>query len=153
MIRKVFLFLLIALILIQFIRPKRNLGSFSGPADISHYVSVPDTVGKILAASCYDCHSNRTIYPWYAEINPIGFWLNDHIEDGKRSVNFSDLSTFPLKKINHRLDDIVEQLDRKEMPLSSYTFIHHYAILSPGQVQLLKDWTATAKNELATKIK
>lgn len=152
MLRKILIALLAALIIIQFIRPARNLGSFSGPADITHYVSVPDTVQKILVASCYDCHSNRTRYPWYAEINPVGFWLNDHVNDGKRSINFSDLSSFTAKKLDHRLGDIVEQIESKDMPLSSYTLIHRYAVLSSGQAEILKKWTQTARSELASRL-
>src|ERR1700712_3044404 len=132
MIRKIFIVLLVIFIGLQFVRPARNSGTAEGPADISHLVQVPDTVQKILISSCYDCHSNHTVYPWYVNINPVGFWLRDHINDGKRSINFSDLSSFTKKKLDHRLADIGEQVDKKEMPLTSYTFIHGYAKLEKG---------------------
>src|SRR3982751_2595053 len=96
--RKILIALIIILILIQFIRPERNNGIAATPRDITHYVQVPDTVMHILQRSCYDCHSNYTVYPWYTEINPIGLWLNSHIEEGKRAINFSDLSKFDSHK-------------------------------------------------------
>lgn len=97
MIRKIATILLVIFISIQFIRPAPNNGSSVSDKDISHIVHVPDTVKQLLTVSCYDCHSNHTVYPWYAYINPVGLWLNNHIEDGKRAINFSDLSAFSQK--------------------------------------------------------
>jgi hypothetical protein len=120
----------------------------AGSADITHYVKVPDTVMTILKTSCYDCHSNYTVYPWYVNINPVGLWLKSHIDDGKRGINFSDLSGFSKKKLDHRMKDIVELVDSGEMPLSSYTLIHRYAKLDSNQINIIKDWTITARKEI-----
>ena len=148
MIRKILIVLLVALVAIQFIRPARNSGLSASPTDITHTVYVPDTVLHILQSSCYDCHSNHTEYPWYANINPVGFWLSGHVNDGKEAINFSDLSTFTKRKLDHRFGDIAEQVEKEEMPLSSYTVIHTYAKLSAGQIRLLKSWTDSARKEL-----
>jgi len=147
MLRKTLVILLITLIVIQFIRPARNHGPTATSTDITHYVQVPDTVMRILQVSCYDCHSNNTVYPWYTNINPVGFWMRSHISDGKRGINFSDLSMFDKRKLDHRLGDIAEQVEKDEMPLRSYTLIHTSAKLSSGQVQLIKAWTETARKE------
>ena len=106
---------------------------------------------RILQTSCYDCHSNNTVYPWYTNINPVGFWMRGHINDGKWSINFSDLSTFSRRKLDHRLKDIAEQVESGEMPLWSYTLIHTYAKLDSGQVNLVKNWTASARKEVGYK--
>jgi len=148
MIRKILVILLIILIVIQFIRPARNIGAVASSTDIMHYVHVPDTVMRMLQTSCYDCHSNNTVYPWYTNINPVGFWMRSHVNDGKRAINFSDLSKFDKRKLDHRLKDIAEQVENKGMPLWSYTLIHTYAKLDSGQVQLIKNWTETARKEV-----
>jgi hypothetical protein len=148
MIKKILVVLLIVLIIIQFIRPARNHGAMTTPTDITHYVQVPDTVMHILKVSCYDCHSNNTVYPWYTNINPVGLWMRSHINDGKRAINFSDLSAFDKKKLDHRLKDIAEQVADKEMPLWSYTMIHGYAKLDSGQITILKNWTDAARKEV-----
>lgn len=148
MIRKILIVLLVIFVAIQFIRPERNSGMAATNADITHYVSVPDTVLKMFQRSCYDCHSNHTEYPWYVNINPVGFWLRGHINDGKRAINFSDLSSFDKRKLDHRLSDIAEQVEKKEMPLSSYTLIHTYAKLDSGQIQIIKAWADAAKKEV-----
>ena len=134
--------------ILQFVRPARNNGSASSATDITHRVHTPDTIVKILQTSCYDCHSNHTVYPWYTNINPIGLWMNNHVNDGKRAINFSDLSTFSDKKFDHRLKDIAEECENHDMPLSSYTLIHGYAKLNDGQIKLIKDWTEAARKEV-----
>ena len=149
MIRNILIVLLILFLAFQFIRPARNNGVASSEKDIAHYVRVPDTVMSILKNSCYDCHSNHTNYPWYTNLNPAGLWMRQHIIYGKKSINFSDLSGFTKKKIVHRLGDIVEQIQKREMPLPSYTFIHRGASLDSGQIRLLKTWTDSARKELA----
>jgi hypothetical protein len=151
MIRKILIVLLVMFLSIQFIRPPRNSGPVNTSKDIVHYVHVPDTVLNILKRSCYDCHSNYTVYPWYVNINPVGLWLRYHINKGKSAINFSDLSGFDKRKLDHRLGDIAEQVEKAEMPLGSYTLIHTYAKLDSGQVQLIKSWTATARKEVGYK--
>jgi hypothetical protein len=148
MIKKIFIVLLIFFIAIQFIRPTRNTGMASSTTDITHFVHVPDTVMNLLKKSCYDCHSNHTEYPWYVNINPVGLWMDNHIKAGKKAINFSDLSTFDKLKLDHRLGDIAEQVEKHEMPLSSYTFIHTYAKLNDNEIKLLKDWTDSARKEV-----
>src|SRR5450432_995543 len=148
MIRKLLIVMLVIFAGMQFIRPARNNGAADTDGDIKHYVRVPDTVRNILKTSCYDCHSNHTVYPWYVNVNPVGLWLNNHIEDGKRAINFSDLSGFSKKKLDHRMKDIAEQVDSSEMPLSSYTLIHRYAILDSSQVRIIKNWTEDARKEI-----
>jgi hypothetical protein len=148
MVRKILLTILVIFLALQFIRPARNNGLAEGPNDITHYVQMPDTIQHILKTSCYDCHSNHTIYPWYADINPVGLWLRNHIVDGKRAINFSDLSGFTKKKLDHRMGDIAETVEKMEMPLGTYTFIHRYAILDSGQTKLMKIWVDSARMEI-----
>ena len=85
--------LLAALVVIQFFKPERNLSSIKGPAanDISKLYPVPQEVASILKTSCYDCHSNNTHYPWYSNFQPVAWWLDDHIKEGKKEINFSTL--------------------------------------------------------------
>lgn len=148
MLRKIGIVLLAIFISLQFIRPQRNNGVANAATDVTHFVHVPDTVMNLLKTSCYDCHSNHTVYPWYVNINPIGLWLKNHIDDGKEAINFSDLSGFSKKKLDHRMKDIAELVDNREMPLGSYTLIHRNAILKSGEIQIIKNWTVEARKEI-----
>ena len=145
---KIIIALLIIFVLIQFFRPKKNLSEGTNVNDISTKYPVPDSVQAILKVACYDCHSNNTRYPWYAEIQPVAWWLNNHIVDGKRGLNFSIFTSYRIKKQFHRLDDINELVKKNEMPLSSYTLIHTDAKLSEQKKLLLANWTEALKDSI-----
>ena len=148
--RKILIGVLIILVLIQFIRPKRNLGSALGQNDITHVIAVPDSIMNVLKRSCFDCHSNHTIYPWYAEVNPVGLWLNHHIDEGKRELNFSEFATYPARKMDKKLDETAKQVKEHEMPLNSYTWMHKDAILTEQEIQLMADWSDSSRKQLAS---
>ena len=82
-VKNVMLALLVMLVIIQFIHPSKNTSDPSALLvnDISRQYKVPDSIHQILEASCYDCHSNNTIYPWYSKIQPVAWWLNNHIDN------------------------------------------------------------------------
>jgi hypothetical protein len=103
---------------------------------------------KILKVSCFDCHSNHTNYPWYAEINPVGWWLTHHVNEGKNELNFSEFATYSPKKKAKELEGISELVKKHEMPLTSYTLIHSDAKLSEQQINALVRWADMARAEI-----
>jgi hypothetical protein len=147
MIKKITLALVILLVVIQFIPTEKN---DSGPTefDVTTAYDVPDQVSVILQGACNDCHSNTTKYPWYASIQPIGYWLNHHITDGKKHLNFSEFTNRSIAVQNHKFEEVVEMVESKEMPLESYTYLglHPEADLSPAQRETLITW---AKDQMA----
>ena len=133
---KKFLFILfIILIAIQFIRPAKNLSHNLLPTDIAHVYPVPQNVSVILKKACSDCHSNNTVYPGYAQIQPVGWWLNNHIREGKRELNLSEFGSYTIARQYKKLDDMADQVNKGEMPLSSYTLIHTNARLNDTEKQ------------------
>src|SRR5439155_20340848 len=97
-IKKVLIALLVIFVVIQFFRPAKNKSDKPSLNDISTKYNLPEDVKNILKTSCYDCHSNNTIYPWYSEVQPVGWWLNNHINDGKNEVNFSEFAAYPIRR-------------------------------------------------------
>lgn len=137
--------LLVILVVIQFIPTEKNTGDMMGPNHISTLVPVPENINQILVTSCNDCHSNSTVYPWYSRVQPVGFWLDHHVDEGKGELNFSEFATYKKKRQLHKLDEIVEMIEEQEMPLSSYTLIHGDAKLSIEQQALLVNWAKETK--------
>jgi hypothetical protein len=88
MLKKILLSLLALLVLIQFFRPEKNL-SGERSNDISTQYHVPQNINILFDKACNDCHSNTTRYPWYSNIQPVAWWLADHVNDGKRHLNLS----------------------------------------------------------------
>ncbi len=149
MLKKILYTLLIIFILIQFIRPAKNISTEASPNDISAHYNVPDNVMGVLKKSCYDCHSNNTVYPWYNNIQPVAWWLDDHVKEGKRELNFSEFANYKPKRKIKKLKETVEQLEKGEMPLNSYLWIHKDAKLSEEDIKAVSEWAKALQLQIA----
>ncbi len=149
MLKKILIGLGAVLLLIQFIRPEKN-ESNDLTYDISKKYPVSEELDQLLKVACNDCHSNKTEYPWYANVQPVAWWLNDHVKDGKRHLNFSTFTKLPIAVQNHKLEETIEMVEKKEMPLSSYTNfgLHAEANLSEEQRAMVIDWAKAQMNYL-----
>ena len=147
MLKKILIVLVILLVVVQFFRPEKNTSN-DLTYDISTKYEVPNHINQILKVSCYDCHSNKTEYPWYANVQPVAWWLNNHVTDGKRHLNFSEFTKRPIAIQNHKLEETIEMVEKKEMPLESYTYLglHNEANLTEDQREVIIDW---AKGQMA----
>jgi hypothetical protein len=149
--RSVLVVLAAGFIVIQFIRPTRNIAPESSKDSINKHFAVPDSVQNILQRSCYDCHSNNTVYPWYDKVEPVGWWVNSHIQNGKRHVNYDEYARYrPIRQFI-RFRDLITQIKRDEMPLPSYLLIHRYAKLSPEEKSLLIRWSTAMMDSMKVK--
>jgi Haem-binding domain len=136
---------------IQFFHPKENLGPTGGPNDLTVRYAVPADVRASLAEACYDCHSNQTRYPWYANVQPVAWWLNHHISEGRRGLNFSEFGAYPARRASRKLDAIVSHLERADMPLASYLWMHPEARLTGEQKKKLTDWAQALHDKIPPK--
>jgi hypothetical protein len=150
MIKKIAYILLAALVIIQFIRPARNISTAASANHISKKYTVPANISSVLEKACYDCHSNNTVYPWYANVQPVGFWLDDHVNEGKGELNFDEFLTYPPKKARHKMEEVVDQVKEGEMPLDSYTWIHKNSILTQEEKSELTAWADNIAKQIAT---
>ncbi|WP_088323835.1 heme-binding domain-containing protein [Polaribacter tangerinus] len=127
----------------QFFRPQKNTGNIATVTAFEAETKPPASVKNILRTSCYDCHSSSTNYPWYNVITPVNYWLESHIKDGKKHLNFSKWNTYSLKRKEHKMDELHEEVAEGKMPLDSYTWTHADANLTPNQIAEIVTW---AKN-------
>ncbi|HQW70540.1 MAG: heme-binding domain-containing protein [Saprospiraceae bacterium] len=147
MLKKLTYILILALIIIQFFPPSKN-DSGDEKNNISTKYTVPQKIKAILQTACNDCHSNLTSYPWYTNIQPVGWWLQHHVNEGKTELNFSEFATYSDKKAAHKMEEVAEMLDKDEMPLPSYLWIHHDAKLSVDDKALLREWAVKLQQEI-----
>jgi hypothetical protein len=138
------LFLLVGM---QFDRPMKN-DSNDQSKHFSTQFPLPDSVESILRTACYDCHSNATRYPWYAEIQPIGKWIDGHIREGKKEINFSEFASYRPRRQYHKMEEVQEMVQDSLMPIPSYLLMHHDASLSAAQQQLLFAWVKTTRDSM-----
>ncbi len=151
MIKKIFIFLLFALVVIQFIRPKKNKAAGAQPNYIGNAFAVPADVKTILAKACNDCHSNNTNYPWYANFQPVLWWLDKHIKDGKKELNYDEYTSRSLRYQFHKMEETIEMVKEGEMPLNSYTWVHKDAKISPEEKSKLTGWANSIMDTMKAK--
>jgi len=149
MLKKIALVILLLFIAVQFIPYEKNT-SEAAPQPMSGSYNIPDNVQILLENACNNCHTNSSEYPWYASVEPIGYWLNSHIQDGKRHLNFDEFTHKPLAWQNHKFEETIEMVEEKEMPLPSYTYLglHPEANLSDAERQMIIDWAQDQMNYL-----
>lgn len=140
---------IIILVLIQFI-PNFSSKEVTDAYSIEKGYVIPDNVKETLKNACDDCHSDKTVSPWYTSIQPIGFWINHHVNEGKEHLNFSNFMKLPAKVQRHKLDEVIETVEEGEMPLSSYTYfgLHPKANLSEQQKGELIAWARDLKSKI-----
>ena len=151
MIKKILLVLLIILIIMQFIRPQKNIHAGTEPADISTLYPIPGNVDSILSIACKDCHTNNTRYPWYNNFQPVTWFLDNHVKKGKRSFNLNEFATYPVARQYDKIQEIKKQIDKGDMPLSSYTLIHRDAILSDAEKKAVISWSENIRLQMEAK--
>lgn len=137
--------MLILFIIAQFIVPDKNDGDVTSVDAFFADTNPPEDVKKILKESCADCHSNHTRYPWYDNITPVNYWIDEHIKDGKGHFNMSLWNDYSNKKKDHKLEELAEEVAEKEMPLPSYTWTHGGADLSQDQIDAMVKWVNTER--------
>ena len=140
--------LLVVLVLIQFYPTDKPMVSAENPKDLIINNKVPENVAIILRAACYDCHSNETIYPWYANIAPLKWNIYNHIVEGRENLNFSEWEAISKVDMVEILDDISIVVVDEEMPLKPYILLHSEANLSLEDRETISEWAELLLEEL-----
>ena len=126
---------LIALIVIQFIPVKRT-----NPASISE-IDAPADVKAIFRNSCFDCHSNETVWPWYSYVAPASWLLVSDVNEGRENLNFSNWGNLDRSKQTKLREEIWEEIREERMPLWQYRILHPGSKLSQEQKNLIRNWS------------
>ena len=148
MLRKSLLVFLLVLVIIQFFRPQKNVSAQDQPQALKKRYAIPANVEASLQQACYDCHSNNTRYPWYAQVQPVAWYLADHVKEGKEELNFDEFLSYPPRKQDHKLEEVIETQEEGTMPISSYTALHKNANLTPKQKREIIDWVKVTRKEI-----
>jgi hypothetical protein len=149
--KKMLLALLLVFIAIQFIQPARNKSGQVLPADVSKLYAMPQNVATIFRKACYDCHSNNTNYPWYVNVQPMGWVMAKHIQDGKAEINFSGFGNYSGRRQVSKLKNIANTIKDGTMPLQSYTWLHADARLTANEKAVITSWITKTKDSLENK--
>ena len=135
--------------LMQFARPAQTNPRADEARAMDAHLHVTPEVQAIFARACNDCHTNQTRWPWYSQVAPVSWWLTDHVNHGRKHLNFSDWARLNPREADYMLGDICELAKRGIMPLSSYTLMHRDAVLSPHDVGTLCAWAQAERQRRA----
>ena len=135
MLKKILIGVAGVLIVIQFIPVDRSNPPVEGE------IMESTELKTVLKKSCYDCHSNETVWPWYSYVAPVSWLVADDVHEGRKHLNFSNWQNIEVRKVSKAKQEIWEMVSEGEMPLSKYVLLHPEAKLSEKDKQIIKDWT------------
>ncbi len=134
---------------IQFVPNELPTVTEDNPGDLIQSGLVEESAATILKKSCYDCHSNETVYPWYSHVAPASWLVAKDIREAREELNFSTWQDYDLMDKLGKLDDAYIEVEEGKMPMGIYTLMHPSAKLDASQRQTLLDWAETAMDILA----
>jgi len=145
--KRVGLLLLVALIIAQFFGPEENNGDLASVTPFLVDTNASEPVKTILETACMDCHSEHTRYPWYNSITPVNYWMAHHVDEAKSHFNMSLWNSYSDKKKDHKLEELIEEVEEEHMPITSYKLTHGDAKLTSEQIETLINWAKQARQK------
>jgi mono/diheme cytochrome c family protein len=98
---------------------------------------------ELASRACFDCHSNETRWPWYAHVAPMSWLVQDHVDEGREVLNFSEWN-----RPYDEADEAGETVEAGEMPMAAYAWLHRDARLTPAErAALIAGLSATLGTE------
>ena len=135
-------------VLAQFKRPAKTNPAIDSAQALESHIQLDSKVAAILDRSCYDCHSNKTRWPWYANVAPVSWFVIDHVDEGRSHLNFSEWGMYSPEEQKTHLGQFCELVTEGWMPLSSYTPLHPNAKLSDEDKKVICEWAAAERARL-----
>jgi hypothetical protein len=149
--KKVLRILIITLIVLfvvaQFFQPEKNRIEMSDH-HLFKQAEVPENMHTLLTNACLDCHSNQTNYLWYHHVSPVSWVINNHIVEGKEHLNLSEWGQMDVFDKIGTLGEMLEEVEKGNMPLKEYELLHPKAKLDDDEIELLRNWTEKLSEEL-----
>ena len=142
------LIITVALVGIQFIPIKRNTSKNVPSTDFILTYKPTERVSNVLKTSCYNCHSNNTDYPWYSYVQPVGLFLEGHIDEGKENLNLSEFGNYSGRRQKSKITSMINQIEEGKMPIPAYTLIHRDAKLSGEDKRAVTEFLELLKDSL-----
>ena len=96
---------------------------------------------ELAQRACFDCHSNEVVWPWYSNIAPVSWLVQQDVDEGRRYLNFSDWGRV------REAHEIPEAIQRGYMPPSKFLIMHPEARLTQSEKDaLISGMQTTVRN-------
>ena len=140
--------ILLLFLFIQLIPWEQPPVTKNNPDDLMLHQKVPEDVARLLKTSCYDCHSNETVYPWYSKVAPVSWLVRRDVKEGRKELNFSEWNKLKITKKAKNFDKIAEYTESGEMPMKIYIIMHPNAKLDDNGRKKIIEWANNAADAL-----
>ncbi len=107
-------------------------------------VDANDEVKGVLKKSCYSCHSNETVWPWYSYVAPVSWLITDDVETARGSLNFSEWDRFDQDYRIYLIGLLIERVEQGDMPPKKYLALNPDAKIKEHDLKILKEWEKSA---------
>jgi len=145
MYKKILIVVAIVFALLQVYQPAQNNAELREVVAFEAETLPNKIVKAVFENNCYNCHSNKTEYPWYAAISPISLLIDHHVAEGNEHFNVSIWEEYSDKKKGHKLDELIEEVGEGEMPEWSYTLVH--GTITEIEKEAVLDWAQKAREK------
>ena len=147
--RRIILAAVILLAVVQVFRPTRTNPPIDPKREMGATLSIDLVVGATLARSCDDCHSNRTVWPWYSGVAPASWLVVSDVNHGRKQLNFSSWAAYGASDQRKYLSEICKEMTEGEMPGLPYVLLHPRAAVGNADVAAVCRWAAEQSASLA----
>ena len=137
-----------AALVIQLVRPARTNPPTYPERTLARTSHVTPEAKAVLERACRDCHSNDTEWPWYTNVAPVSWFVIDHVNSGRRHFNYADWAKYDEDQKPRILKDICDLTRKRDMPMSSYLWMHADARVSDRDTAALCSWTDAERQRL-----
>ena len=137
MLKRILFAIATILLLAQLAQPDRSVPPIDPAQDMLQVTAASSEIQQLVIGACYDCHSYKTQYPWWAFVTPINFWIQGHINEGREKVNYS---RWDIYAGNEEAAESGKSMAEGEMPPSGYSGMHGHAKLTDAQKQQMIAW-------------
>jgi Haem-binding domain len=130
------------LIVIQVVQPARTNPPVTPSRSLEAHVEVPPDVQAVLKRSCYDCHSNATVWPWYSHVAPVSWYIIHDVNTGRGHVNLQNWEAqVNEQEGKEHLGLICKLVKNGTMPPADFRFMHKGTDLSPAEIETVCAWS------------
>lgn len=106
--------------------------SHDNPPDGSLVAFDSAATGELAKRACFDCHSNRTKWPWYSHVAPISWRIQTHVVEGREHLNFTAFDP-ASESMADAAGEAGEAVQKGEMPPADYLLAHPEARLTAAE--------------------
>jgi hypothetical protein len=134
LLNRVVLILIVLFVIAQFIQPDRSNPPVDAAATFQAVAKPAPEIATVVERACRDCHTNQTVWPWWAHVTPVSWMVARDVREGRTRLNFSRWDIYSTETSRIRLLEACSMMKAHKMPLPHYVLLHPSAKLTEKEI-------------------